>query len=223
MRSIFLTALFSLLTLGVHAASFVQGTYPSTSLFSSTELTNYRTTGRSPNPERCPNAQVHNTTYVPVGAHNVTIATFACDHSSTTKRASSVGRGVSKRGETLAARDQSECTSPTGCFCGQACVATCTDLTSEAPTVANCQVISQAMEILGTNNAIGQTFFVDPDFSVLIFFSDCEYEWDNISDETIEYCWDDFANVENALQNSCLQGANNGGTCLSVTNDWQLS
>ncbi|TFY82162.1 hypothetical protein EWM64_g1854 [Hericium alpestre] len=176
--------------------------------------------GRTPDPARCPGAKVVSTNHVPVEGQNVTFATFACDHSA----ASKVPRSPRPTTRLIEKRDSSECTTPVNneCFCGQACLESCTSTTDLAPTPSNCAVIAQAMKILGTNNAIGQTFFVDSGNSVLVFFSDCEFEWDNLSNRLLEYCWDDFANIGTTLQIGCTSGANTGGTCLSETDDWQI-
>ncbi|KAI0064841.1 hypothetical protein BV25DRAFT_191928 [Artomyces pyxidatus] len=180
--------------------------------------------GHAPSPDRCPDAKVLNSSSFPVKGGNVTIAHFSCDHTSSLV-SRSPGRISSARATTLElkGRDASECTSDE-CKCGETCVATCNKLTTLAPTVSNCNTIAQSIKILATNNAIGQTFFVDPGNSVLIFFSDCEFEWDNIGKATIEYCWDDFINIESAIETSCLAiKGNTGASCVSVGNDFQLS
>ncbi|ETW76423.1 hypothetical protein HETIRDRAFT_460782 [Heterobasidion irregulare TC 32-1] len=183
--------------------------------------------GRVPNPARCPNAQLVDTKYIDVAGDKVTYATYSCDHGDAAPTSSDAlaSRGMSSL-TTLATRDATECTETPNCRCGQTCVATCNANTVNAPTLSNCQTLTQALKIVGTNNGIGQTFFVDPGNSVLFFFGDCGFEWDNLNKQTqIEYCWDDFANTETTLYTVCLgQSSNNkGGSCLSVTDDWQLS
>ncbi|KAI0064832.1 hypothetical protein BV25DRAFT_1836679 [Artomyces pyxidatus] len=181
--------------------------------------------GHTPNPDRCPSAKVVSATSHPaVGGGNLTIAHFACDHSSAPVTRN-FGRFASARATTLEheSRDQSECTEAKECKCGESCVQTCTKTTSLAPTQSNCNNIAESIDILATPNGIGQTFFVDANNSVLLFFSDCEWEWDNISKNTIEYCWDDFVNTEAAIETSCLGSGSTGGVCKSVGNDFQLS
>ncbi|KAI0045042.1 hypothetical protein FA95DRAFT_1608022 [Auriscalpium vulgare] len=184
--------------------------------------------GHTPNPEKCPGAKVLSTYQVPAqGAEgNITIAHFDCDQSAASPAARSFSRVSAARGtliQGLEKRDQAECTDEAECKCGESCIATCTKTTTTAPAAANCNTIATSFLILGTNNAIGQTFFVSSGNSVLAFFSDCEYEWDNLSSTEIEFCWDDFANIDNSIVSSCLAAKDTGGVCKSVKNDWQLS
>ncbi|THH06180.1 hypothetical protein EW146_g9696 [Bondarzewia mesenterica] len=207
MKSIFSSALLLLLCLAVGISAA-----PST------------IEGKTPNPARCPNAQLLHSDYIAVGENKVTYATFSCDHSAVNASALA-GRSLQPV-SSFAARDATECTDPVNCRCGQTCVATCNANTVNAPTLSNCQTLGQALKIVGVSTGIGQTFFVNPGNAVLFFFGDCGFEWDNLNTKTtIEYCWDDFANTEATLYNVCLAAGstNKGGSCLSVTDDWQLS
>ena len=188
---------------------------------------------------------------------------------------------------TLATRDANECTETPNCRCGQTCelpgrvcahvrpnfdvqiagVATCNANTVNAPTLSNCQTLTQALKIVGTNNGKyplprthASTSFqrahssmqasARPSSSIPVTLS-CSSSATVASSGTTStnrrrsstvgmissvlpyICGplllraddDKQANTETTLYTVCLgQSSNNkGGSCLSVTDDWQLS
>ncbi|TFY76355.1 hypothetical protein EWM64_g7656, partial [Hericium alpestre] len=94
---------------------------------------------------------------------------------------------------------------------------TCSSIGDLPPTTQDCQTIIDAVEILEGKTA--PTFTVASGHTETLEFGTCRFFYENLSAETLTYCWQDLVNSASAAGAVCfppVQPVHTLATCTSL-------
>ncbi|KAM5530450.1 hypothetical protein V8D89_015890 [Ganoderma adspersum] len=157
----------------------------------------------------CAGATTVSTSSIEVGGKTIEVAKLAC------------GPSVNKR--QAATSTALAVPAPTPDVCGELCQNVCADNGPLPPTTEDCQTIVDAITIL--NGSTPSTFLVEANHAQTLTFGTCRFFFENLSLNSVEYCWLSFAQVASAAGSACfppVQPVNSEGLCLSPDALWQV-
>ncbi|KAI0031086.1 hypothetical protein K488DRAFT_52838 [Vararia minispora EC-137] len=91
------------------------------------------------------------------------------------------------------------------------------------PTSSDCQVIIESIQIFEGNSS--PTFVVDPLHIQQLTFGTCRFFFENLGSVSLEYCWQDLANMGSLAATSCfppVQPQNTLAICEALDTSWEV-
>ncbi|KAI0695660.1 hypothetical protein C8T65DRAFT_40778 [Cerioporus squamosus] len=107
--------------------------------------------------------------------------------------------------------------------CGEICTTVCGEVGRLPPTTDDCQQLVNTVTIL--NGQIDPNFTVEPNHVQTISFGTCRFFFENVSPESLTYCWLSLAQVASAAGSTCLpptQPVSSEGLCIPSDGLWEV-
>ncbi|OCH89943.1 hypothetical protein OBBRIDRAFT_835400 [Obba rivulosa] len=160
----------------------------------------------------CPSSSVVSTTTVTVGANSVEISTLSC------------GVAVTEDAAPIIFDSPFPVSAPAPAdVCNELCTDLCSSVGPLPPVSEDCAVIVDAITIL--NGSVSPTFTVDPNTMQQLTFGTCRFFFENVSPNTLEYCWSALSNVASAAETACfppVQPVFSQGLCVPTDGRWEV-
>ncbi|TFK80953.1 hypothetical protein K466DRAFT_502984, partial [Polyporus arcularius HHB13444] len=107
--------------------------------------------------------------------------------------------------------------------CGEICTTVCGDVGRLPPTTDDCQQLVNTVTIL--NGQIDPNFTVESNHVQTISFGTCRFFFENVSPQSLTYCWLSLAQVASAAGSTCLpptQPISSEGLCIPSDGLWEV-
>ncbi|EIM85146.1 uncharacterized protein STEHIDRAFT_158836 [Stereum hirsutum FP-91666 SS1] len=107
--------------------------------------------------------------------------------------------------------------------CGTVCNTLCTQSGQLPPTMNDCQVVKEAIQIFEGNSS--PTSIVQPGHIQQLTFGTCRFFFENLNTVPLEFCWQDLGNNGSAAADACfppVQPVNPSAECVAPTLSWEI-
>ncbi|PCH39154.1 hypothetical protein WOLCODRAFT_158690 [Wolfiporia cocos MD-104 SS10] len=156
----------------------------------------------------CADGIVTSTSTIAVGDKIVDVSTVNCP-------ASIKSRFASKRESSVTVN-----------VCDAMCSNSCnSDSGNQAPSQSDCGTIVNAIEIMSGSGTMDSTFNVEPDDMMQLTYNTCRFFFENMSGNTLEYCWDALSDMASAAVTECFpstQTLYSEGLCQASSGMWAV-
>ncbi|PCH35963.1 hypothetical protein WOLCODRAFT_166574 [Wolfiporia cocos MD-104 SS10] len=110
--------------------------------------------------------------------------------------------------------------------CDALCSNSCnSDSGDVPPAVDDCSTIVNAIEIMSGSGTMSTTFVVEPDDVMQLTYSTCRFFFENMSGDTLEYCWDALSDTASSSVTECFpstQSLYSEGLCQASSGTWAV-